>query len=89
MRQSLKRRIYARGRPHLVQRFRTRTSNLRFFSRAIMDFLAMMLLSSPYGRLPRFLNGIPNKVNKRRPSSSLMAVVTIVISMPRRRSILS
>lgn len=39
-----KRRMYARGRPQILHRFRTRTLYLRFFSRAIIDFLATFLL---------------------------------------------
>src|SRR5438093_2454769 len=35
------------------------------------------------------LNGMPRSCNRRRPSSSVRAVVTRVISMPRKRSILS
>lgn len=40
MRHSPKRRIYALGRPHTLQRFRTRVLYFLCFSLAIIDFLA-------------------------------------------------
>ena len=83
MRQSWNLRRYPRGRPHTLQRFFVRT--LYFGSRfalTIWDVFAIAYVRS-------FANGIPIISNKRRPSSSLRAVVTMFTCSPRIRSTLS
>ena len=56
------------------------TSASRFFSRSIMDFFAIRLY---------FLNGKLKASSNARPSSSFLAVVVIVMSIPRIVSMLS
>ena len=75
-------RMYARGRPHTPQRLRNRTWNFAGrFQRSIADVLAK--------RLYLLVKGIPSAVSSARASSSFLAVVTMVISIPRSLSILS
>jgi len=74
--------MYARGRPHRRQRLWNRTLNLGVcFQRSIADFFAKILYL--------FRNGIPSCVSRERPSSSVVAVVTMETSRPRSLSILS
>jgi hypothetical protein len=102
IRHSPNRRMYPRGRPHMRQRLRTRVGYLRPSSLAIIDFLANAMLlcfSSPspstvqrgpthhYDATPLLLRGIPRSCSRCRASSSLSAVVTIDISIPRTWSI--
>ena len=86
MRHSAKRRMYPRGRPHTAQRLCWRTSK-RDPRRALamLDFFATGVQSSSYVAW----NGMPRSSRSLRPSSSVFAVVTMLISSPRSRSILS
>ena len=81
MRQSWNLRMYPLGRPHILQRLRTRTGYFRRVSRMMMDFFAMVY--------DPFVNGMPISCSMRRPSWSFRAEVTIVTSNPRTLSILS
>lgn len=75
-------RYVALGRPQIEQRVYSRTWNFGvLFCLALSDFLAI--------RLPYLLNGMPKAVRRLRPSSSVPAVVTTVIFIPRALSILS
>ena len=89
MRHISNRRIYPRGRPQMLHRLRTRTAYLRRCSRYGMHVLDTDYLLS-FAELAHYLrNGIPNSASSRRPSSSVLAVVTTVTAMPRTLSILS
>jgi hypothetical protein len=80
MRQMPNRRKKARGRPHTGQRLYFCTGNLvGRFALAINDFLAILYLRK----------GNPNKFKRYFPSSSVGAVVMMVIFMPLTLSILS
>jgi len=75
----------ARGRPHTVQRWYARTLNFGVrFALAINDFLAMVLPPRAYEA-----KGMPRSSRSFLDSSSVFAVVTMLISSPRRRSTLS
>src|ERR1017187_2203213 len=75
IRQSPNRRYTARGRPQREHRVYPRTLNLGVrFALTTSAFFATPQLS---------LNGNPSRRNSERPSSSLVAVVTRVTSMPR------
>ncbi len=92
MRQMPNFRKKARGRPHKGQRLYFCTSNfVGRFALAINDFLAMRF--SVGAGSPRlylyFLKGIPNSFNKNLPSSSVRALVTMVMFIPLTLSILS
>lgn len=76
--------MYPRGRPQRLQRERACTGNRGGRRLAItLDFFANCLSS------PHRLNGIPSAASRLRPSASVLAVVTIVISSPLSLSILS
>jgi hypothetical protein len=71
-------RYTARGRPQREHRVYPRTLNLGVrFALTTSAFFAIPQLS---------LNGNPSRRNRERPSSSFVAVVTTVTSMPRCRS---
>jgi hypothetical protein len=75
--------MYARGRPHSLQRLCARTRNFGGrFERSIADFFAKVFTYL-------FRNGMPSCTSRERPSSSDFAVVTIETSRPRSLSILS
>lgn len=80
MRHMLNFRMYARGRPHSGQRLRYRTLN---FSFRLTIWLALATGSS------YFLKGIPRLFSSARPSSSVLAEVTMVMFKPLIFSILS
>lgn len=84
-------RMYPRGRPHILQRLRTLTVYLRLDSRATIDFFATEFSPAAYLLPGRPLydrrNGMSISASIRRASSSVSAVVTIVISSPRTLSI--
>jgi hypothetical protein len=82
----------ARGRPHKGQRLYSCTPYLLGrFALAIIDFLAMPVsVGTGSSRLYLyFLKGIPNSFNKNLPSSSVRALVTMVMFIPLTLSILS
>jgi hypothetical protein len=84
MRHIANRRMYPRGRPQIEQRLCCWTLwRAGRFAFAIIDFFAT--------KLPRYddWNGMPSSWRSLRPSSSVLAVVTMLISSPRSRSILS
>jgi hypothetical protein len=92
MRQMPNFRKKARGRPHKGHRLYFCTSNLvGRFALAINDFFAMRLSVGP--GLPHpylyFLKGMPNSFNRNLPSSSVRALVTMVMFIPLTLSILS
>src|SRR6476620_4315379 len=71
-------RRYARGRPQRLQRLRSRTLNFGVLSSfAIFAVVAIVFL--PYA----FRNGMPSSCNSRRDSSSVFAVVTTEMFIPR------
>jgi hypothetical protein len=79
-------RMYARGRPHSLHRFFFRTGYFGgFCAFTICDSFA---IGPPAFRQFR-LNGMPINCSSRLPSSSVRAVVTMMICRPRIRSILS
>src|SRR5690606_15362497 len=81
IRQSLNLRYTECGRPQRSQRVYSCTLNLGVrFCFAIIDFLATI---SPPFYSDYFWNGIPNRVNNSRASSSVLAEVTMTISIPR------
>src|SRR3989441_6858714 len=83
MRQIPNFRMYARGRPHRLQRLCCETACLCLRSpRFTVDFLATQ-------SQPHFLKGNPSSASSARASSSVRAVVTKVTSRPRNLSILS
>jgi len=97
-RQSANFRRYARGRPQRLQRFLSRTLNFGVFaSLAIFAVVAMFafvffFLSNPPRSLEpnaaldrgyALLNGIPSSCSSFRDSSSVLAVVTTEMFMPR------
>jgi hypothetical protein len=87
IRHSRNRRMYPLGRPQREQRLRTRVGYLRLVSRTIILVFAT---SPPYlTTTSRPLNGMPKSRSKWKPPSSVWAVVTMVISIPRILSILS
>ncbi len=82
MRHKPKYRIYARGRPQIWQRFFLRDENFGSrFDRTTCEIFAIYVRS--------FANGMPIISSNRRPSSSVLAVVTMLICIPRMRSTLS
>ena len=79
------RRMNARGRPQTVQRWYPRTPNFGvLLAFAMSDFLAMVSPPRAYEA-----KGMPRSSSRRFDSSSDFAVVTMLTSSPRRRSILS
>ena len=75
----------ARGRPQTVQRWYPRTPNFGvLLAFAMSDFLAMVSPPRAYEA-----KGMPRSSSRRFDSSSDFAVVTMLISSPRRRSTLS
>src|SRR6476661_3777811 len=85
MRHRANRRMYARERPHTKQRWYACTLCLGVRpALAIIDFLAMCLPPRAYEA-----KGMPRSSRSFLDSSSVFAVVTMLISSPRRRSTLS
>src|SRR5262245_41185557 len=74
-------RYTALGRPQRWQRVYARTANL--------GFAAALLISAFFAMGQLSLNGKPRSLSSARPSSSVLAVVTTVMSIPRVRSIRS
>ena len=76
-------RMKPRGRPHNLQRFRSRILNFGVFSSlaifAVVAILFFFLSPNPY--VAR--NGIPMNCSSLRASSSVLAVVTTDTFMPR------
>ena len=90
----------ARGLPHIGQRLYALTPNLGLRVALIMsDFLAKTCLlvnfqpkaraSADQIRQHQFLNGMPSSRRSSRPSSSVLAVVTMLMFSPLTVSILS
>jgi hypothetical protein len=77
-------RKYPRGRPHTLQRLWRRTPN--FGTRR--DFMIMLVFATLY-LLAADCNGSPMATKNSAASSSVFAVVTIVMSIPRALSTLS
>ena len=69
------------GRPHRLQRVYARTANF--------GLRAALLMSAFFATVQLSLKGNPSAVSSARPSSSVPAVVTTVMSIPRTRSVLS
>jgi hypothetical protein len=88
MRHSPKRRYTARARPQRRHRVYARTLNLGFRCCFWINAFFAMYYPSLWRSLSR-RNGKPSAVSSARPSSSVVAVVTIVMSMPRTVSMLS
>lgn len=80
------RRMYARGRPQMRQRFTWRVENLGSRrARTILDFLAKGP-TSLYHRMAKTYaarNGMPSALSSSNASSSVLADVTMVTSIPR------
>jgi hypothetical protein len=93
MRQMPNRRRKARGRPHKGQRWYFCTANLvGRFALAINDFLAIRVSAGPgFSSRPRLylLKGMPKRFRRNLPSSSVRALVTMVMFIPLTLSILS
>lgn len=89
MRHIWNRRMYALGLPQMRQRFFARVGNLGgLFAFSIIDFLANVsnLPPAPQDGLRK---GIPRSRRSSMASSSVRAVVEMVMSSPRMRSTLS
>jgi hypothetical protein len=83
-RQSANFRRYARGRPQRLQRFLNRTLNFGVFaSLAIFAVVAMLCLYRLSLSGYAVLNGIPSSCSSFRDSSSVFAVVTTEMFIPR------
>ena len=72
------------GRPQILQRLYSLLENLAL--RCCLIFIDVLAMKNPPNY---FLNGIPNKVNNSRASSSVFAVVTKMMSIPLTLSTLS
>ena len=82
--------MYARGRPHLRQRLRRRIPNFGAFrSFTLFAVVAIHSFVRQAEGLTQFcLNGMPINWSSRRASSSVFAVVTTEMFMPRALSTL-
>ena len=74
---------YACGRPQILQRLYSLVEN--FGLRCCLIFIDVLAMNFP----PYFANGILNSLNNSRASSSVLAVVTKITSIPLTLSILS
>ena len=77
---------YACGRPQIRQRLYSLVEN--FCLRCCLTFIAVLAMNFP-SYYSYFANGILNNVNNSRASSSVLAVVTKIISIPLTLSTLS